>query len=73
MFQKYKLKPVITEAVQWDGSLGLARILVKMPGNTFVHYENTNRLEMATAFGGQLVNINDWIVRGVNGYFTCTP
>lgn len=70
MFQKFRLKPTSTEAIQWDGTIERGRFLNSLPG--FAHYENANTVDMASAYGAVSVPLNAWVVKGVNGYFICS-
>lgn len=70
---KYRNKPVVIEAVQYDGTFPLA----------FLHGDE--RVRKAVAYGGDAIEIltlegtmtaqiGDWIIRGVKGeLYPCKP
>ena len=70
MINKYRKKPVIIEAVQWNGK-NLTEIdnfvggSLKIEGSSLV----INTLE-----GDMEASINDYIIKGVNGeFYPCKP
>jgi len=66
---KYRKKPVVIEAVQYDGTFPLA----------FLNGDERVRgcgdyLEIVTLEGVMRANIGDWIIRGVAGeLYPCKP
>ena len=72
MFKQFKKKPVVIDAVQWDGSIEMGRELSKVVNGVF--YENTLMFLIPTLEGDLKVNPNDWVIRGVQGeYYPCKP
>ena len=70
MVKKYRKKPVIIEAIQWNGK-NLAEIdnfvggSLKMEGSSLVIH---------TLEGDMGASINDYIIKGVNGeFYPCKP
>lgn len=64
MFKQFKAKPVIIEAVQWDGSIEGGREIASVVGCTF--YENTAIMTLpneSRAYPG------DWVVKNALGKF----
>ena len=69
---QYRKKPVVIEAVQWDGKLQTLNIFPK---------EDTENVELRdgdlyiqTLEGEMKCNISDYIIRGIKGeYYPCKP
>ena len=78
---KYRKKPVVIEAVQWDGTFF---------GTQIIHgeFENLNTLSMdynveldtcsfwkiGTLEGGHIVSKGDYVVKGIKGeFYPCKP
>jgi hypothetical protein len=69
MFRK---KPVIIEAVQWNGN-NIDELRQFMFDIRFCLYGATV-LEIPTLEGDMKANIGDWIIKGVNGeFYPCKP
>ena len=72
---KYKKRPVVIEAVRWDGSnaldiLTFAGFDKKNIGDI---YENSSIL-IYTLEGNMTANVGDYIIKGVNGeFYPCKP
>jgi hypothetical protein len=73
---KYRKKPVVIEAVQWDGTLsGWRKIEGEFPAMRTVsmrRHEERNeasQIRIATLEGSYDVSSNDYIIRGVKGEF----
>lgn len=67
---RFRKKPVVVEAVQWDGRLDrLARFMggavtVRLSGEALI----------PTPEGTLTAQRGDWVIRGVNGeYYPCKP
>jgi len=70
---KYVKKPIIIEAIQWDG----------MNGNDVVDFccdarlknnDNGLTLSIPTLEGDMIANWNDWIIKGINcEFYPCKP
>jgi hypothetical protein len=82
---KYQKKPVIIEALQWDGSShrpmfdfldGTHRSHMATNGTNFYidHSKVEGGLIIKTLEGEHLANIGDWIIKGVEGeFYPCKP
>ena len=70
MIKKFKKKPVIIEAIQWNGE-NLSEI------NEFIKNEVENHesvLIIPTLEGDMYSSLNDYIIKGVNGeFYPCKP
>lgn len=71
MMKKYKHKPTVIEAVQWDG-----KFLDEMYPLTFFrehnqdwHYKQQTNLAIKTLEGYMVASVGDYIVKGVAGEF----
>ena len=68
---KFRKKPVVIEAVQWDGATSTAN---KFLGESYgIYWEYTARDEISifipTLEGQMRCSVGDWIIRGVAGEF----
>lgn len=77
---KYRKKPVVIDAVQWDGTYNHAKQLEKeiglnTTGMTFHSHNNTcDFWRIATLEDGHVVSKGDWIITGVKGeHYPCKP
>ncbi len=68
---KYREKPVVIEAVQWDGSTDTANAFLGDRYSVDWEYENaeSNRMLIPTLEGKMICSIGDWIIKGVAGEF----
>ena len=82
---KYRKKPIIIEAIQWNGK-NIKEIMKFLESEfkyqkgtmyitaKFTYEPNTNLLKIMTLEGEMKANINDFIIKGVNGeYYPCKP
>jgi hypothetical protein len=77
MFKKYRKKPVVIEAIQFEGDLYVADKIKEWsrPCNGHkppVDFESTNNgieLIIETLEGNMRARKGDWIIKGVNGEF----
>lgn len=72
---KYKKKPVVIDAVQWDGTKKSWDAIMSMgdvpwkPGEMF-----TDTFIITTLEGDHLVSKGDYVIRGVAGeFYPCKP
>lgn len=71
---KFRKKPVVIEAIRWDGKLNTLYQLQTMGMKTTVSeiggypIERCN-LRIKTLEGEHIANIGDWIIKGVKGEF----
>lgn len=70
IFKKFKKKPVIIEAVQWDGSNNeLIKEFVK--SNYSIQGDE---LYIRTLEGCMTASVGDWVIKGVEGeFYPCKP
>lgn len=79
MIQKFRKKPVVIEAVQFDGTPAGANAVFDafdIPGGKFVPAPDlrTGTLTIPTLEGDHTANGGDWIIRGIKGeYYPCKP
>ena len=84
--KKYRKKPVVIEAMLWNGSLGSAvgiiewvraqngRVKYWAPGEWDNGETEGPYLSIYTLEGRMLANPGDWIIRGVQGeFYPCKP
>jgi hypothetical protein len=72
---KFRKKPVVIEAVQWDGRNG-ADVAAFCPGIAGVSVADGTvvQLEIKTLEGTMSASIGDWVIRGVKGeFYPCKP
>jgi len=69
MNTKFRKKPVVIEAIRWDGSSSeLAKInLLAGVGTRRIFAVADNCLKIKTLEGDMLANLGDWIIKGVKG------
>ena len=82
MIQKFRKKPVIIEAVQWNGKNfdEVMNFMQDFHGSKF-NYENAEELayknkelNIRTLEGVMTASNLDWIIKGVNGeFYPCKP
>ena len=70
MIKKFKKKPVIIEAIQWNGE-NLSEI-DEFTKNEVKNHESV--LIITTLEGDMYASLNDYIIKGVNGeFYPCKP
>lgn len=78
MIKHYKKKPVIIEAIQWDGSnyTELCRFVgvpLELDAGELLD-EKPSRLLIPTLEGLSVANIYDYVIKGVKGeFYPCKP
>lgn len=71
MIQKFRKKPVVIEAVQWDGEN--PKECMKFVNSGAADVEGDTIL-IATLEGTMKASKGDWIIKGVNGeFYPCKP
>ncbi len=65
---KYRKRPVIIEAVQWNGN-NIEIIHNFMSVKKVIHFGNDNQIGINTLEGLMAANIGDYIIKDVNGEF----
>ena len=79
MINKYRKLPVVIEAAQWDGS-SETYITIRdwsmagVAGNRPIKLSADGSMTIETLEGVMQANLNDFIIRGVNGeFYPCKP
>lgn len=74
---KFRKKPVVIEAVQWNGgsNIDIGRFMGKA---SWQYFEATNikpeHLIIKTLEGQHIASLGDWIIKGVKGeFYPCKP
>ena len=68
---KFKKKPVVIEAVQWNGSN--SQEIAKFFGEV-MYGEWVDAIPIATLEGTMKTSLGDWIIKGANGeFYPCKP
>lgn len=68
---KYRKKPVIIEAIQWNGD-NLNEIVMFTEKHNLQCGEN--ELKIKTLEGNMIASLNDYIIKGVKGeFYPCKP
>jgi len=79
---KFRKKPVVIEAIQWTGKnlreiisfTGLHDSARKWSWEEYEKVVNNDGLKIFTLEGKMNADINDWIIKGVNGeFYPCKP
>lgn len=82
MTKQYRKKPVVIEAVQWNGkNFDEVMKFIKEDHGHKLNYENaeeaackTKELCFRTLQGNMTASCNDFIIKGVNGeFYPCKP
>lgn len=72
---KYRKKPIVIEAIQWNGiNLEELKWFMKEQFKDVTVSELSFELQIPTLEGTMTVSLGDYIIRGVNGeYYPCKP
>ena len=74
---KYRKKPVVIEAVEWNGANSLiTETFMKDCDGAYIDYSNKKLGEVVipTLEGVMRANVGDYIIKGVNGeFYPCKP
>ena len=68
---KFRKKPVVIEAVQWNGDN-----VTEMSNFAKINliFKENNKLAIRTLEGEMEANVGDWIIKGVKGeFYPCKP
>ena len=77
--QKFKKKPVVIDAVQWDGTEELADQIASdwvapNSGITIMTHDGCDSVFIETLEGEMEAKVGDWVIRGVAGeLYPCKP
>ena len=75
----FRKKPVVIEAVRWDGKLRVLKQLQDMGMETTIYSTGDYPIEICnlrikTLEGEHIADIGDWIIKGVKGeFYPCKP
>ena len=72
---KFRKKPVVIDAVQWDGE-NYGEVVYVMVNNTDIAWNSVvgSKLYINTLEGVMTADVGDWIIRGVAGeIYPCKP
>ncbi|MBB6601806.1 hypothetical protein HW432_05865 [Bacillus pumilus] len=75
---KYRKKPVVVEAIQYDGSQDsydkLRGFCGDIVGNWLDSFTNISVIYIQTLEGNLIVSPNDYVIKGVKGeFYPCKP
>lgn len=73
---KYRKKPVVVEAMLWDGGIASTFDICEWSNNTVGRVCRTDQtfLEIDTLEGVMTADIGDYIIKGVQGeFYPCKP
>ena len=73
---KYRKKPVVIEAVQWNGDAHLANTFIGERYGIDWEYSGARQtaIVIPTLEGSMLCRVGDWIIKGVKGeFYPCKP
>ena len=72
---KYRKKPVIIDAIQWDGTQkGIENIVDEFPDMCVFPPITPGLFFIRTLEGNHMATKGDWIIKGVAGeYYPCKP
>jgi hypothetical protein len=73
---KFRKKPVVVDAVQWNGANHLITETFMKGSGSFMSYERKQLGEIIipTPEGNKPASAGDWIIKGVNGeFYSCKP
>ena len=70
---KFRKKPVVIEAVRWDGDANTANSFLGESYGVNWRYDG-EKLIIPTLEGEMIANLGDWIIKGVKGeFYPCKP
>ncbi len=72
MSKKYRKKPVVIEAVQWNGNnVDEVMSFIK---NVAAYNVEFGTLDISTLEGTMTASMGDWVIKGVKGeFYPCKP
>lgn len=70
---KFRKKPVVIEAMQWDGTIGGMMDVKEFTGGNS-KMSGTGELSIYTLEGPLKASPKDWIIKGIKGeFYPCKP
>ena len=81
MIQKFRKKPVIIEAVKWDGTFSHSKKIKELfpelqtlSQSSHEIWDTCSHGKIGTLEGGHEVSVNDYIIKGIKGeFYPCKP
>ena len=71
---KFRKKPVIIEAILWDGSQEAVEQLAELTNQVGFGAPEDGGIIISTLEGKMRASLGDWIIQGVNGeFYPCKP
>jgi hypothetical protein len=71
---KFRKKPIVIEAMLWDGEEETANEILKWADGNVLWHRKHKSIAIPTLEGAMNASIGDWIIRGVNGeFYPCKP
>lgn len=73
-YMQYRKKPVIIDAIQWNGTEGQLINIQGLSETRLIALNDDGTLNIETLEGIMTANLHDWIIRGVaNEVYPCKP
>lgn len=69
MINKYRKKPVVIEAIRWDGMPETWEKLIEYNFPGMVNFSLNESIIISTLEGDMRCDIGDWIIKGINNEF----
>lgn len=66
---KFRRKPLVYEAIQWDGTIGGMMDVSRFAGVNSLKMSASGQLSINTLEGKHYASPQDWIVKGIKGEF----
>lgn len=81
MIKQFRKKPVVIDAIQWDGTLSHARKIEKafkdLETRSMTYHEQEDTCDywrIGTLEGSHIVSKGDFVIKGVHGeFYPCKP
>ena len=71
---KYRKKPVVIEAMQWDGLPDTAVEIFEWCPTAEMRSDDRDTIVIPTLEGRMKASVGDWIIQGVKGeFYPCKP
>ena len=68
MIRKYRQKPIVIEAIQFNGN-NESEIIEFTKSIALTRPECLKSMRIPTFEGDMIANVGDWVIKDVNGYF----
>ena len=73
MIKQYRKKPVVIEAIQWNGNNHIEVAEFMFGANVYINVHK-GYVEIETLEGKMFAEVNDYIIKGVKGeFYPCKP